>query len=194
MSDEKQELAARNHRTTIGFWLYLMTDSLLFASLFAVYIVLKSGTASGPEPREIIQMPLVLAETLLLLTSSLTAGLAILSLKFRKVKPAIIFLALTYVLGVAFLTIELSEFSTLLADGHGWSQSAFLSAFFVLVAAHGAHITVGLIWLITLIIVLARKGLTDKLQRQFTLFGLFWHFLDLVWIFIFSVVYLGGLL
>lgn len=194
MSEQKRELAERNHRSSIGFWLYLMTDSLLFASLFAVYIVLKDGIASGPDSQEIISMPLVLAETVILLTSSLTCGLALLSLKFKKVRQAVVFLLMTYVLGVAFLTIEFSEFSTLLADGHAWSTSAFLSAFFVLVATHGAHITVGLIWLIVLLLVMARKGLTDKLQRQFMLFGLFWHFLDLVWIFIFSVVYLGGIL
>lgn len=194
MSEHKRELAERNNRTNVGFWLYLMTDSLLFASLFAIFIVLKNGIASGPDSADIISMPLVLAETVILLTSSLTCGLALLSLKFKKVRQAVVFLLMTYVFGVAFLTIELSEFGMLLAEGHGWSTSAFLSAFFVLVGTHGAHITVGLIWLIVLLFVLARKGLTDKLMRQFTLFGLFWHFLDLVWIFIFSVVYLGGLL
>jgi len=194
MIETKIEIAEKKHRSTIGFWLYLMTDSLLFASLFAVYIVLKDGIASGPEAKDIIVMPLVLTETILLLASSLTCGLALLSFKFKKIRQAVVFLALTYALGVAFLTIELTEFSTLIADGHGWQHSAFLSAFFVLVATHGAHIAVGLLWLLVLIIVLARKGLTSKLERQFTLFGLFWHFLDLVWIFIFSIVYLGGLL
>lgn len=194
MTSVNHELAERNHRTTIGFWLYLMTDSLLFASLFAVFIVLKSGIAGGPEARDIISMPMVLAETVILLTSSLTCGLALLAMRFGKIRQMVVFLVLTYILGVAFLTIELTEFGMLLSEGHGWSVSAFLSGFFALVGTHGAHITVGLLWLLVLIFVLARRGLNDKLRRQFTLFGLFWHFLDLVWIFIFSIVYLGGLL
>ncbi len=179
-------------RTTIGFWLYLMTDCLLFASLFATFAVLRNATAGGPTSQEIFELPLALTETIILLTSSFTCGLALIALKNKNIRYMIMALAATFVLGVAFLTIEISEFAKLAGEGHNWQQSAFLSSFFTLVGTHGLHILVGLIWLVTLVAVLARRGLTPKLIRQFTLFGLFWHFLDLVWIFIFTVVYLIG--
>lgn len=187
------ELTERNERSSLGFWIYLMTDSLLFGSLFAAFVVLRPAIAGGPDSVEIFSMPMVLAETIILLASSLTAGLALLALRYGRVRQAVVFMICTYVAGIAFLTIEISEFATLMSEGHGWQVSAFLSAFFTLVGTHGAHILVGLIWLFVLACVLARRGLTDKLMRQFTLFTLFWHFLDLVWIFIFTVVYLGGI-
>lgn len=186
------EEKARLSRTTIGFWVYLMTDCLLFASLFAVFAVLRDATAGGPAGRDIFEMPMVLAETIILLTSSFACGLALLGMKAGNVRQVLLALGATYVLGVAFLTIELSEFAKLIAEGHGPQQSAFLSAFFTLVGTHGLHITVGLIWLVTLAAVLVRRGLTTKVSRQLVLFGMFWHFLDLVWIFIFTVVYLMG--
>jgi cytochrome o ubiquinol oxidase subunit III len=182
------------NKTTIGFWMYLMTDCILFASLFATFAVLRNATADGPSGRQIFEMPFVLAETLILLTSSFSCGLALVAMKARKVRQMVIALGVTYVLGVAFLTIELSEFFKLAAEGHGWQQSAFLSAFFTLVGTHGLHITVGLLWLLVLVAVLARQGLTTKWNRQMTLFAMFWHFLDLVWIFIFTVVYLMGVI
>lgn len=179
-------------KTTLGFWFYLMTDCILFASLFATFAVLRTATAGGVSGREIFSLPLVLAETVILLTSSFSCGIALVSLKQRNVKRMIIALVVTYALGIAFLTIEISEFLKLIHEGHGPGASAFLSAFFTLVGTHGFHITIGLIWLLVLIGVLARRGLSSKLARQLTLFGLFWHFLDLVWIFIFTVVYLIG--
>ncbi len=169
-----------------------MTDCILFASLFATYVVLRTATAGGPSGSEIFEMPLVLAETIILLTSSLTCGIALVMLRQRKIKQMVVAFAATYVLGIAFLTIELSEFIKLISEGYGPDRSAFLSAFFTLVGTHGLHILVGLIWLLTLAVVLSRRGMTTKLSRQITLFGLFWHFLDLVWIFIFTVVYLMG--
>lgn len=181
-------------KTTIGFWLYLMTDCILFASLFATFAVLRNATAGGPSGGDIFQMPLVLAETLILLTSSFTCGLALVALKSRRIRQMAIALIATYVLGVAFLTIEISEFMHLIAEGHGPQHSAFLSAFFTLVGTHGLHIFVGLLWLLVLLTVLARRGLSVKWTRQITLFALFWHFLDLVWIFIFTVVYLIGVM
>lgn len=179
-------------RTSIGFWVYLMTDCILFASLFATYVVLRDATAGGPGGADIFEMPLVLVETIILLVSSFTCGIALLGLKARKHRQVLIALGLTFVLGLAFLSIELAEFAKLIGEGHSWQQSAFLSAFFVLVGTHGLHILVGLIWAVTLMTVLVRKGLTPKFTRQMTLFGLFWHFLDLVWIFVFTVVYLMG--
>jgi cytochrome o ubiquinol oxidase subunit 3 len=169
-----------------------MTDCLLFASLFATYAVLRGATAGGPSGSELFQLPLVLTETLILLTSSFTCGLALIALKQNNVKWLVIWLAATYVLGVSFLTIELTEFSMLIGEGHGWQRSAFLSAFFTLVGTHGLHIFVGLIWLLVMTVVLLKRGITTKLKRQLGLFGLFWHFLDLVWIFIFTFVYLIG--
>lgn len=179
-------------RTSIGFWVYLMTDCLLFASLFATYVVLRDATAGGPSGVDIFEMPLVLTETIILLVSSFTCGLALLGLKARKTRQVLVALGLTFILGLAFLSIELTEFAKLISEGHSWQQSAFLSGFFVLVGTHGLHILVGLIWATTLIAVLLRKGMTPKFTRQLTLFGLFWHFLDLVWIFVFTVVYLMG--
>jgi len=187
-----EKASTRDHKTIVGFWVYLMTDCLLFASLFATYAVLRNSTAAGPTGSDIFQMPLVLAETLILLTSSFTCGLALLALRQKRVRQVIAWLGVTYVLGVAFLTIELTEFMTLASEGHSWQQSAFLSAFFTLVGTHGAHIFVGLIWLFVMVCVLVRRGITAKLSRQLALFGLFWHFLDLVWIFIFTIVYLLG--
>lgn len=181
-----------SYKTSSGFWLYLMTDCILFASLFAVYAVLRESTAGGPSGAELFELPMVLVETLILLTSSFTCGLALLALRQGNVKWLIVWLAATYVLGLSFLTIELNEFSLLIAEGHSWQQSAFLSAFFTLVGTHGLHIFVGLLWLLIMIGVLFKKGITSKVRRQLMLFGLFWHFLDLVWIFIFTFVYLIG--
>lgn len=192
MRNETIEQKALLGRTTVGFWLYLMTDCILFASLFATFAVLRHATAGGPEGHEIFSMPLVLTETIILLASSFSCGIALVSMKQKKIRQMVVALAVTYVLGVAFLTIEITEFVKLISEGHGPQQSAFLSAFFTLVGTHGFHIFIGLVWLLVLVGVLARRGLNAKLFRQITLFGLFWHFLDLVWIFIFTVVYLIG--
>jgi len=189
---DQLKMAMLEDKTTSGFWLYLMTDCILFASLFAAYVVLHGNTAGGPSGADIFQMPTVLAETFILLTSSFACGVALLAMKQGKTKLMFGWLAFTYLLGVAFLTIELTEFGGLIAEGHSWQQSAFLSAFFTLVGTHGAHIFVGLVWLLVLSFVLFKRGLTEKLKRQFALFGLFWHFLDVIWIFIFTVVYLMG--
>lgn len=191
MSSENHEKSLLA-KTSLGFWVYLMTDCLLFASLFATFVVLRNATAGGPSGADIFELPLVLAETIILLTSSFVCGIALIGLKTKSYRQVAIALGVTAMLGIAFLVIEVSEFAKLIAEGHGWQQSAFLSGFFTLVATHGLHIFVGLIWATTLLVVLARKGMTPKFIRQTTLFGLFWHFLDLVWIFVFTVVYLMG--
>lgn len=191
MKDTVEEKFLFN-KTTIGFWLYLMTDCILFASLFATFAVLRHATAGGPPGSQIFEMPLVMAETIILLTSSFTCGLALVALKARKITQMVVALASTYVLGAAFLTIEISEFAKLIGEGNGPAHSAFLSAFFTLVGTHGLHIFMGLLWLLVLVAMLMRRGITSKWVRQMTLFALFWHFLDLVWIFIFTVVYLMG--
>lgn len=193
-TQELRELRLLNFKTNSGFWLYLMTDCILFASLFATYVVLHGGVAGGPTSGEIFELPMALTETIILLTSSFTCGLALLALRQDNLKQLVVWLGITYVLGISFLTIELTEFSSLVQAGHGWQQSAFLSAFFTLVGTHGLHIFIGLLWLFTMVIVLFKRGFTPKLKRQLRLFALFWHFLDLVWIFIFTVVYLMGVI
>jgi cytochrome o ubiquinol oxidase subunit 3 len=169
-----------------------MTDTILFATLFATYAVLRGNTYGGPAGRDIFDMPYVLVETLLLLFSSFTCGLAMIAMQRRKTGLMGVLLGLTFVLGLAFVTMELTEFTHLIADGNSWQRSAFLSSFFTLVGTHGLHISVGLLWLAILSIRVMRGGLTPSKVRQLTLFSLFWHFLDVVWIFIFTIVYLMG--
>jgi cytochrome o ubiquinol oxidase subunit 3 len=155
-------------------------------------VVLKPAVANGPSAQDIFQLPLVLAETIILLTSSFTCGLALIALRHKNIKQLLAWMVVTYILGVSFLTIELTEFTALISEGHSWQQSAFLSGFFTLVGTHGLHIFFGLIWLLVLAAVVVKRGITPKVARQLGLFGMFWHFLDLVWIFIFTVVYLMG--
>jgi len=180
------------YKTSTGFWLYLMTDCILFATLFATYTVLRNSVAGGPSGVDIFQMPMVLAETLILLTSSFTCGLALITMRQGKKVEPLLWLMVTFLFGAAFLFIEVREFTALIAEGYSWQQSAFLSAFFTLVGTHGLHITAGLVWMATLMMVIIKNGFTNKSMRQFGIFTLFWHFLDLVWIFIFTVVYLMG--
>lgn len=186
------EARAADDKTLFGFWLYIMTDCVLFATLFATYAVLHKNTAGGADGMELFQMPLVLTETLLLLTSSFTAGLAMLAVYQRRKVQTILWLAITFGLGLAFLVIELSEFRHLIAEGSGWGRSAFLSAFFTLVGTHGAHITVGLLWMAALVTKLWQRGFTRPVVRRLAMLSYFWHFLDVVWIFIFTIVYMLG--
>ncbi len=179
-------------KTLFGFWVYIMTDLVLFASLFATYAVLHLNTFGGPSARELFSLPYVLTETLLLLVSSYTVGLAVLALHKRAARQVVIWLSVTFLLGLAFLGMELSEFSRLAADGNSWQRSGFLSSFFTLVGTHGLHITVGLLWIGVMIGQVIRKGLTPGTSRRLALLSLFWHFLDIVWIFIFTIVYLMG--
>lgn len=180
--------------TLFGFWVYLMTDLVLFASLFAVYATLHANTFGGVGGKDIFSAPFVLIETVILLASSFAAGLALLAAKAGKKWLVLFLLLCTAVLGATFVTMELTEFAGLIAAGHGPQQSGFLSAYFTLVGTHGLHVTVGLLWLIALMIAIARAGLTQPNMRKLLLFSLFWHFLDIVWIFIFTLVYLFGIL
>jgi cytochrome o ubiquinol oxidase subunit 3 len=180
------------NKTLFGFWVYLMTDIVLFATLFAAFLVLRDGTAGGPSGSEIFSMPFVLAETLILLTSSFTAGLAMLAAHKKNRKGTLVWFSLTFVLGAMFLALELSEFHNLISEGLGWQASAFMSAFFTLVGTHGLHIALGLIWMATLMIKLYRKDFKSNTLKRLTMLSLFWHFLDIVWIFIFTIVYLLG--
>jgi cytochrome o ubiquinol oxidase subunit 3 len=175
-----------------GFWLYLMTDLVLFASLFAVYAVFRGSTFGGPGT-EIFNTSFALMETLILLVSSFTCGIALLLARAGNRGGSIAFLITTLALGAAFVYFELSEFASFIAEGNGPSRSGFLSSYFTLVGTHGFHVTVGLVWMLALIIALIRRGFTHSTLRKLALLTLFWHFLDLVWIFIFTIVYLFGI-
>jgi cytochrome o ubiquinol oxidase subunit III len=179
-------------KENFGFWIYLMTDCVLFASLFAVYAVLHNNTNNGPGGFDLFSLPFVLKETLILLTSSFTCGLAVLAAQRNDGRKVVAWLSATFLLGAAFLTLELTEFSHLAHQGNGWQRSGFLSSYFTLVGTHGLHITIGLIWMLVAIIAIAKRGLSPSLTRKLTLLSLFWHFLDIIWIFIFTIVYLFG--
>lgn len=192
LSHESQaELPGVSDKALLGFWIYLMTDLLMFSVLFACYAVLKGNTYGGPTAQELFDLPYALTETFLLLTSSFTCGLGILFARRNDMTKTILFFILTFLLGLGFLGMELSEFFHLFAEGNGFGRSAFLSSFYTLVGTHGLHITSGLLWLLILFVPLMRSGLKkNNMLQKLTLFSLFWHFLDLVWIFVFTIVYL----
>jgi len=181
-------------KSIFGFWVYLMTDCVLFASLFATYAVLHNNTFGGPSGSQLFSLPFVLTETLILLTSSFTCGLGVLSAYNGQKNKVVAWFSVTFLLGASFLAMELTEFSHLVHDGNSWTRSGFLSAFFTLVGTHGLHITIGLLWMAVLMLQVLRKGLGRATVKRLTLFSLFWHFLDLIWIFIFTIVYLLGAL
>lgn len=183
---------AATDRIMFGFWVYLMTDLLMFAVLFATYAVLKSSTMGGPTDRDLFSPTLGLVNTLILLTSSFTAGMGMIAARKGMKQQVLAWFGVTFLLGLTFLGIEMYEFVELVHEGHSWTTNAFLSSFFGLVGTHGLHITSGLIWLAILMVYVVRRGLTYRNVRKLALLSLFWHFLDIVWIFIFTFVYLGA--
>ena len=182
----------QDSKASLGFWIYLMTDCILFASLFAVFAVLRNNTAEGPSGSELFDLTFVLTETLILLTSSFTCGLGVLAARAGLIKQVLLWFGITFLLGCAFLGLELSEFNALAHEGNSWRTSAFLSSFFVLVGTHGLHITAGLLWMAVLIRKIIANRLAPVNLKRLVLLSLFWHFLDIVWIFIFTIVYLMG--
>lgn len=177
-----------------GFWVFLMSDAILFAVVFASYVVDVHGTAGGPGPKDLYDLGSVFAETLLLLASSFTFGMASMSLKYSHSRRRLLgWLALTLLLGAAFLGFEVHDFLAMVANGGVPERSGFLSAFWDLVPLHGLHVTAGCIWMLCLFGQMARYGLDTRTKLGIMRLALFWHFLDIVWIVIFSVVYLGGL-
>ena len=191
---EHEEHHDAGETTIFGFWLYLMTDCILFASIFAVYAVLVNNVAGGPSGHDIFELPFVAAETALLLFSSITYGFAMLAMMKQRKGAVLFWLFVTGLFGATFLGLELYEFHHLISEGAGPQRSAFLSSFFTLVGTHGLHVTVGIIWLITLMVQVARFGLHQANQRRLMCLSLFWHFLDVIWIGVFSFVYLLGVL
>jgi cytochrome o ubiquinol oxidase subunit 3 len=180
--------------TLLGFWLYLMSDCLVFACLFAVYGVLGRSYAAGPSGADLFDLQLVAINTSMLLLSSITYGFAMISMKRRKLAAVQGWLAITGVFGLAFIGLELYEFAHLIHEGAGPQRSAFLSSFFALVGTHGLHVTFGIIWLVTLMAQLGKHGLTVENRRRLMCLSMFWHFLDVVWIGVFTFVYLMGVL
>ena len=177
-----------------GFWVYLMSDCVLFASLFVTFAVFHASYAGGPTGRDLFHLPGVLLETFCLLTSSFTCGLATLAMRRQARGSVVAWLAVTAALGAAFVALEVSEFYRLILEGHGPQVSAFLSSFFTLVSTHGLHVSCGLLWMIVLAAQIARKGLVPAMGTRVVMLSLFWHFLDIVWICVFSFVYLAGVL
>lgn len=192
--EAEQNAANVSAKTQLGFWIYLMTDIVLFATLFATFAVLRESTFGGPGGKELFDMSFVLVETLILLTSSFTCGLAIIAMHRGKKEQVIMWFLATFVLGIAFLALEITEFNALIHEANSWQRSGFLSSFFALVGTHGLHILVGLLWMLVMGIQVVRKGITPHTSRRLMLLGMFWHFLDVVWIFIFTIVYLMGVL
>jgi cytochrome o ubiquinol oxidase subunit 3 len=175
-----------------GFWIFLLSDIIMFSGLFAAYAVLWQHTAGGPTGRELFDLPNVFIETACLLLSSYTCGLAALSAEHRQAGRFYLLEAMTFVLGAAFLFIEFSEFAGMVAKGAGPSRSAFLSAFFTLVGMHGAHVTSGLLLLLYMVAQVAAKGFRPHVLRRLLCFSLFWHALDIIWVGVFTLVYLIG--
>lgn len=190
----KTDSATMESKATFGFWIYLMTDCILFASLFATFMVLRGQTAGGPSGADIFDLPYVFGETMVLLMSSLASGLALLAAHQKNRRQTLMWLGITALLGAVFLGMELHEFRTLVAEGHSWTRSAFLSSYFGLVGTHGLHIFVGLTWLAGTWLYVWKRSFTPRLLQRLTMFTMFWHFLDLVWIGIFTIVYLLGVI
>jgi cytochrome o ubiquinol oxidase subunit 3 len=175
-----------------GFWIFLLSDIVMFSALFAAYAVLARATAGGPGGAELFNQTSVAIETACLLASSYSCGLMALAIGSRRRGGTYLFALVTFVLGAAFLALELREFSDMIARGATPQSSAFLSAFFTLVGCHGLHVTAGLIWLAVMMAQLAIKGLRANVERRLICFSLFWHALDIVWVWLFTVVYLMG--
>ncbi|ACT03913.1 cytochrome (ubi)quinol oxidase subunit III [Paenibacillus sp. JDR-2] len=187
---EKATLEGRNK--ILGFWLFLGAETVLFGTLFSAFLALRDQVLDGPKSQELFELPLVALATGLLLTSSLTSVFATQALHQQKVKAMVWWLVVTVILGLGFLGLEIYEFSNYVHEGHGFTTSAFSSSFYTLVGFHGAHVAFGIVWISLLIGQLLKKGLTVTTAPKAYVAGIYWHFIDVVWVFIFTVVYLMG--
>jgi cytochrome o ubiquinol oxidase subunit 3 len=179
--------------TMLGFWIYLMSDALIFATLFATFGVLSTSYAGGPAPREIFDLRLVALNTAMLLISSITYGFAMLAMERDRIRQTQVWLGITALFGMAFVGLEIYEFAHLIAEGATPQRSAFLSAFFTLVGTHGLHVTFGILWIAIMLVQTAQRGLTLDNKRRLMCLSMFWHFLDVIWIGVFTFVYLLGM-
>lgn len=177
-----------------GFWIYLMSDLILFSAIFATFVVQSHSYAGGPTGKELFHLPYVLVETLLLLFSSATCGLAMVAAQNERRALVLQWLALTFLLGLGFVSMEVKEFHSMIAGGNGPDRSGFLSAFFTLVGTHGAHVFLGLLWMAVTMAQVGLKGLSTSVQSKLMRLSMFWHFLDIVWVGVFTTVYLRGVL
>jgi cytochrome o ubiquinol oxidase subunit 3 len=191
-AEPEDQLPSRQHVTGFGFYLYLLSDGVLFASLFAAFAVLRTATDGGPDGHMLFSAHNAFIETTCLLTSSFTCGMAMLACDRRNKLMALVGFLVTAVLGIVFLSLEVHEFADLMARDDGPDRSAFLSSFFTLVSTHGLHVTCGLLWLGVLLVQFLGRGFTPAMVRRFLCFSLFWHVLDVVWIGVFTFVYLIG--
>ena len=187
---KKHEHHLHQTHTVFGFWVYLMTDCILFGTLFATFAVLHNNTFGGPSGKDIIDLPYALMQTVILLISSFTSGLGMIGK--RNSRKILFWFTITFMLGAAFIAMELTEFAHLVRKGYSWERSGYLTSYFTLVATHGTHITIGLIGMAILLPQVVIFGLTPHIIKRLTCLRLFWHFLDVVWIFIFTYVYLWG--
>jgi len=176
----------------LGFWIYLMSDLVLFAAIFATYAVLRGNYAGGPSGRELFDLPYTVVETMLLLFSSSSCGLGMLAAYRGRKNPVLIWFGVTFLLGLGFIFMEINEFHTMIVAGNGPARSGFLSAFFTLVGSHGAHVCAGLLWMAVMIGQMTAKGLTPPVRSRLMRLSMFWHFLDIVWVGVFTIVYLMG--
>jgi len=179
---------------TFGFWIYLMSDLVLFSVLFSVFAVVGQNYAGGPTPGDLFHLPYLFAETMFLLVSSVTYGLSMIALHNSRKKQLLIGLIITFLLGFGFIFMELNEFGNMITAGAIPERSGFLSAFFTLVGTHGTHVTIGLIWIAVMVGQIVAKGLTSSVESRLLRLGLFWHFLDIVWVGVFTIVYLLGVI
>jgi len=189
MMEKELDTELKSDAKIFGFWIYLMTDLIVFAALFASFIVLRKSTFGGLPASEIFELPLALSETIILLVSSFTCAMGMLAIHQRQKKAALLWFALTFVLGIAFLFLEINEFAKFIHEGNGPGRSAFLSSFFTLVGTHGTHITVGLLWMVVEMFRISYRTLSAQNVSRIFRMVIFWHFLDFVWIFIFTTVY-----
>ena len=184
--------AAKRVIVAYGFWIFLLSDIVMFSAFFASYAVLAGNTSGGPSGRDVFDLRNVAVETVCLLLSSFSCGMASVAAGARNKLVFYAAMAVTFVLGAAFITLEIREFVSLIQAGDGPSRSAFLSAFFALVGCHGAHVSAGLLWLLTMIAQGLAKGFRPEILRRMLCFSLFWHALDIIWVAVFTVVYLLG--
>lgn len=177
----------------LGFWIYLMSDLVIFSILFTTFVVLGPNHAGGPGPKELFSLPFLFVETMLLLVSSVTYGLAMVAMQDGESLQVTKMLRTTFLLGAGFVIMELYEFIEMIIDGHGPQVSGFLSAFFTLVATHGTHVSFGLLWMLIMMYQIKTKGLNLNVKSRLMMLSLFWHFLDIVWVGVFTIVYLTGM-
>lgn len=191
-SDHHDHYEEMYSKTLFGFWIYILTDFMLFGTLFAVYAVLSQNLFGGPSPKQLFALPTMLTQTLVMLASSFSVGLASISVHKRRPGSTIAWLFITLLLGIGFMWIEMADFARLIADGNGWQRNGFLSAYFTLVGTHGIHMVFALLWTVLFILPVIYHGVTPRGMRRIACLKMFWQFLNIVWIFIFTIVYLLG--